>query len=422
MKEIVVQKFGGTSVADTDKIKNVADAVIREKNLGNDVVVVVSAMGHTTDYLVKMAKEISDKPSDREMDMLLSTGEGVSIALLAMAIQSKGYEAVSLNAMQIGIMTEDVHMKARIIDIKTDKLKENLDAGKIIVVAGFQGITKNGEITTLGRGGSDTSAVALAASLDAARCDIYTDVEGVYTTDPRIVPTASKLETISYEEMLELARVGANVLHPRSVETAKQFKVPLRVRSTFKLDNLGTLIIGAEKMEIYQPVTGVAADLSQVRVVVCDIPDVPGNAAKLFNALAKENVSVDMIIQSYARTISNTNDIAFTIDKTDLENTTKILDKIKLDLNVGNVEIDEDIAKVSIVGAGMVDRPGIAAAMFDTIAEIGVNIKMISTSEIKISCLVAKEDATKSIKALHSIFDLDSDITADVKGDLPDLD
>jgi len=422
MKNIVVQKFGGTSVADTDKIKKVADAVIREKELGNDVVVVVSAMGHTTDYLVKMAKDISKEPSAREMDMLMSTGEGVSIALLAMAIQSKGHDAISLNGMQIGIMTENVHQKARIIDIKTDKLRENLDAGKIIVVAGFQGITKGGEITTLGRGGSDTSAVALAGALQASRCDIYTDVEGVYTTDPRVVPNASKIGMISYEEMLELARVGANVLHPRSVETAKQFNVPLRVRSTFNLDNLGTLIIGAKNMEIYQPVTGVAADLSQVRVVVCDIPDVPGNAAKLFNALAKENVSVDMIIQSYARTISNTNDIAFTIDKTDLEKTTKILDKIKLDLNVGNVEIDEDIAKVSIVGAGMVDRPGIAAAMFDTIAEIGVNIKMISTSEIKISCLVAKEDATKSIKALHSIFDLDSDITADVKGDLPDLD
>ena len=421
MKEIVVQKFGGTSVADTDKIKNVADAVIREKNLGNDVVVVVSAMGHTTDYLVKMAKEISDKPSDREMDMLLSTGEGVSIALLAMAIQSKGYEAVSLNAMQIGIMTEDVHMKARIIDIKTDKLKENLDAGKIIVVAGFQGITKNGEITTLGRGGSDTSAVALAASLDAARCDIYTDVEGVYTTDPRIVPTASKLETISYEEMLELARVGANVLHPRSVETAKQFKVPLRVRSAFKLDNLGTLIIGAEKMEIYQPVTGVATDLSQVRIVVCDVPDVPGHAAKLFGALAKENISVDMIIQSYARTTSNTNDIAFTIDETDTEKTKVVLAKIKEDLKVGSIQIDENIAKVSIVGAGMIDRPGIAATMFDTIAGLGVNIKMISTSEIKISCLVAKEDAERSLKALHGVFDLDSEEVADVKGDLPNL-
>ncbi len=421
MKEIIVQKFGGTSVADTDKIKKVADAVIREKELGNDVVVVVSAMGHTTDYLVKMAKDLSPNPSAREMDMLLSTGEGVSIALLAMAIQAKGYEAVSLNAMQIGIITENVHMKARIIDIKTDKLQEQLKKGKIIVVAGFQGMTQDGEITTLGRGGSDTSAVALAAALKAARCDIYTDVEGVYTTDPRIVPNASRLKSISYEEMLELARVGANVLHPRSVETAKQFKVPLRVRSTFKLDNLGTLIIGVKNMEIYQPVTGVATDLSQVRVVFCDVPDVPGHAAKLFGALAKDNISVDMIIQSYARTTSNTNDIAFTIEKADLPKANVVLDKIKTDLNAGAIHIDQNIAKVSIVGAGMVDRPGIAATMFETIAGLGVNIKMISTSEIKISCLVEKEDAERSLKALHEIFKLESDEIAEVKGDLPDV-
>lgn len=421
MKNIVVQKFGGTSVADTAKIKKVAEAVIREKNLGNDVVVVVSAMGHTTDYLVKMAKEISANPSGREMDMLLSTGEGVSIALLTMAIQEKGYEAISLNAMQIGIITEDVHMKARITDIKTDRLYENLNAGKVIVVAGFQGITSYGDITTLGRGGSDTSAVALASALNAIRCDIYTDVEGVYTTDPRIVPNASRLDKISYEEMLELARVGANVLHPRSVETAKQANVPLRVRSTFNLDNLGTLIIGAKDMEIYKPVTGVAADLSQVRIVFCDVPDIPGHAAKLFNALAKENISVDMIIQSYARTATNTNDIAFTIEKTDFDRANPVLEKIKNDLKAKEIHVDENIAKISIVGAGMVDRPGIAATMFDTLAGLGINIKMISTSEIKISCLVDKTEANRSVKALHKIFELDSDEIADVKGDLPDV-
>lgn len=420
MKKIVVQKFGGTSVADTDKIKKVASAVIKEKELGNDVVVVVSAMGHTTDYLVKMAKEISSTPSAREMDMLLSTGEGVSIALLTMAIQAQGYDAISLNATQIGIITENVHLKARIIDIKTKKLKENLNIGKIIVVAGFQGITEGGEITTLGRGGSDTSAVALAASLNAERCDIYTDVEGVYTTDPRTVPNASKLDKISYEEMLELARVGANVLHPRSVETAKQFNVPLRVRSTFNLDNLGTLIIGAKNMEIYKPVTGVAADLSQVRVVVCDVPDVPGNAARLFGTLANENISVDMIIQSYARKATNTNDIAFTLDKPDVEKATPILEKIKEELKASVVHIDENIAKVSIVGAGMVDRPGIAATMFETLADLDINIKMISTSEIKISCLVDKEDAERSVIALHKVFELESDEIADVKGDLPE--
>lgn len=421
MRKIIVQKFGGTSVADTAKIKNVAKTVIREKENGNDVVVVVSAMGHTTDYLVKMAKELSPSPSGREMDMLLSTGEGVSIALLAMAIQSFGYDAVSFNAMQIGIMTENVHSKARIVNIKTEKLKKNLQEGRIIVVAGFQGVTEDGEITTLGRGGSDTSAVALAAALNAERCDIYTDVEGVYTTDPRIVPRATRLDEISYEEMLELAHAGANVLHPRSVETAKQFNVPLRVRSSFKLDNLGTLILGVDKMEIYKPVTGVAADLSQARIVVCDVPDVPGQAAKLFGKLAKENISVDMIIQSYARKVSHTNDIAFTIDSSDLDKTIKTLNEMKKELNCGDIQINDNIAKVSIVGAGMIDRPGIASAMFETLAELGVNIRMISTSEIKISCLVDKDDAHKALRALHKVFDLECDDIAEVKGDLPDV-
>jgi len=421
LRKIIVQKFGGTSVADTEKIKNVAKTVIREKENGNDVVVVVSAMGHTTDYLVKMAKDLSNSPSGREMDMLLSTGEGVSIALLAMAIQSLGYDAISFNAMQIGIITENVHSKARIVNIKTEKLKKNLQEGKIIVVAGFQGVTEEGEITTLGRGGSDTSAVALAAALNAERCDIYTDVEGVYTTDPRIVPKATRLDEISYEEMLELAHAGANVLHPRSVETAKQFNVPLRVRSSFKLDNLGTLILGVDKMEIYKPVTGVAADLSQARIVVCDVPDVPGQAAKLFGNLAKEHISVDMIIQSYARKVSNTNDIAFTIDSADLDKTIKTLNEMKKELNCGDIQINDNIAKVSIVGAGMIDRPGIASAMFETLAELGVNIRMISTSEIKISCLVDKDDAHKALRALHKVFELEGSEVAEVKGDLPNV-
>lgn len=421
MRKVIVQKFGGTSVADTEKIKNVAKTVIREKNNGNDVVVVVSAMGHTTDYLVKMAKDLSATPSSREMDMLLSTGEGVSIALLAMAIQAQGYDAVSFNAMQIGIITENVHSKARIVNIKTEKLKKNLQEGKIIVVAGFQGVTEDGEITTLGRGGSDTSAVALAAALNADRCDIYTDVEGVYTTDPRIVPKATRLDKVSYEEMLELAHAGANVLHPRSVETAKQFNVPLRVRSSFKLDNLGTLILGVDKMEIYKPVTGVAADLSQARIVVCDVPDIPGQAAKLFGKLAQEHISVDMIIQSYARKVSNTNDIAFTIDSADLDKTIKTLEEMKKELHCGDIQINDNIAKVSIIGAGMIDRPGIASTMFDTLAKQDVNIRMISTSEIKISCLVDKDDAHKALKALHKVFELESNEVADVKGDLPNV-
>ncbi len=422
MRKIIVQKFGGTSVADTEKIKNVAKIVIKEKENGNDVVVVVSAMGHTTDYLVKMAKDLSPNPSEREMDMLLSTGEGVSIALLAMAIQSQGYDAVSYNAMQAGILTENIHSKARILDIKTDKLKQNLKDGKIIVIAGFQGVTEEGEITTPGRGGSDTSAVALAAALNAERCDIYTDVEGVYTTDPRVVPHASKLKEISYEEMLELAHAGANVLHPRSVETAKLNNVPLRVRSSFKLNNLGTLILGVDKMELNKPVAGVAQDLSQARIVVCDVPDKPGVAAKLFSKLASENISVDMIIQSYARKVSNTNDIAFTIDKSDLNKTLVALESLKAEIGVtGDIEVDENIAKVSIVGAGMIDRPGVASLMFETLAKQGVNIRMISTSEIKISCLVDKAQSAQAVKALHTAFNLDCCDIADVKGDLPNV-
>lgn len=421
MKDIIVQKFGGTSVADTDKIKNVAIAVIREKNLGNDVVVVVSAMGHTTDILTKLAKEISPNPSSREMDMLLSTGEGVSIALLAMALQSQGCDAVSMNAMQVGIITEKIHSKARILEIKTDKIFKNLEEGKVVVIAGFQGITEDFEITTLGRGGSDTSAVALAGALKAKRCDIYTDVEGVYTTDPRIVPHASKLKEISYEEMLELARVGANVLHPRAVEAATQYHMPVRVRSTFKLDNLGTLMLGVEKMELHRPVTGVAADLSQLRIVVCDVQDCPGTAAVLFDGLAKENISVDMIIQSYARKNLNINDIAFTIDKNDEKKTLEILEKVKEKLHFSNVYVDDTIAKISIVGAGMIDRPGIAAKMFRALADMDINIKMISTSEIKISCLVEQSRANDAVEVLHTIFGLNCDSVAEVKGDLPNV-
>ena len=421
MRNLVVQKFGGTSVADTDKIMNVAKSVIREKELGNDVVVVVSAMGHTTDYLMKMAHEITQTPSSREIDMLLSTGEGVSIALLAMALQAQGYDAVSMNAMQIGIITENIHNKARIINIKTDKLNKYLEDGKIVVVAGFQGVTEDGEITTLGRGGSDTSAVAVASALKAMRCDIYTDVDGVYTTDPRIVPKASKMEYVTYDEMLELASLGANVLHPRAVETAKLFDMPVRVRSSFNLEDYGTLIMGENKMELCKPVTGVALDMSQVRLVVCDVLDEPGIASKIFTTLSDENISVDTIIQSYARLHNNTNDIAFTISKTDLPRAMDLLGKIKHKIDVDKIIIDEDIAKVSIVGAGMIDSPGVASKMFNTFAELNINIKMISTSEIKISCLIGKADANASVKALCEKFDLESDVVAVVNVDLPNV-
>lgn len=421
MKDIIVQKFGGTSVADTDKIKNVAKAVIREKKKGNDIVVVVSAMGHTTDILTKLAKEISPNPSSREMDMLLSTGEGVSIALLAMALQAQGCDAVSMNAMQVGIITEKVHSKARILEIKTDKIYKHLEEGKVVVIAGFQGITEDFEITTLGRGGSDTSAVALAGALKAKRCDIYTDVEAVYSTDPRMVPCASKIKQISYDEMMELANNGANVIHPRAVEAATQYKVPVRVRSTFKLEDLGTLILGVEQMELHKPVTGVAVDTARLRVVVCDVKDSPGVAATLFDSLANENISVDMIIQSYARKALNTNDIAFTIDKVDVDKTREVLNNIKSELGYSNIFIDDKIAKISIVGAGMIGRPGIAARMFKTLANLGINIKMISTSEVKISCLIDQDKTQDALEALHSVFGLDSTEIADVKGDLPNV-
>lgn len=415
---IIVQKFGGTSVADAQKIHNVAKLAIKEKNKGNKVVVVVSAMGHTTDMLIKLAKEVTHNPSAREIDMLLSTGEQVSIALLAMAIAENGEKAVSMNGMQVGIITESVHSSARILEVKTDKILKHLNDGEIVVIAGFQGITKDFEITTLGRGGSDTSAVAVAAALKADRCDIYTDVEGVYTADPRVVPHAKKTNVISYDEMLELARVGANVLHPRSVETAKQFNVPMRVRSSFNYENEGTLITGAKNMEIYKPVAGVAADSSQVRIVITNIEDKPGMAAVLFGALAQHNVSVDMIIQSHARK-TGTNDIAFTVDKKDEETAVHVLNNLIEDQPACEVIVDEDIAKVSIVGAGMVDRPGIAATMFRALADKNINIKMIATSEIKISCLVAKNEADEALKTFCKVFDLECDEEAVVKGDLP---
>lgn len=403
---ILVQKFGGTSVGDINKIKNVAEVVIREVKSGYSVVVVVSAMGKTTDYLVSLAHEVADAPNRREMDMLLSTGEQVSIALLAMALQAKGVPAISFNATQVQIITEKIHSKARILDIKTEKMLNALNKGNVIVVAGFQGVTTEQEITTLGRGGSDTSAVALASALNAERCDIYTDVDGVFTTDPKVTPYARKLDEISYVEMLELARVGAKVLHPRAVEIAKKYNVPLRVRSTFEPDSVGTSVVGVDSMEIYRPVSGVAADLTQVRLAIVKVPDIPGVAAKVFGKLSQANVSVDMIIQSI-HTENNTNDIAFTVSKSELNEGLKALEEVKQELGAEKILVDDEIAKVSIVGAGMIDRPGIAADMFAALAEANINIKMIATSEIKISCLVEKSRAHDAVRVIHSKFHLD---------------
>jgi len=403
---ILVQKFGGTSVADAACIKRVAGIAVNAKKKGYQVVVVVSAMGDTTDKLINLSKEITNKPNAREYDLLVSTGEQVSIPLVAMAIQSLGEKAISQTGLQVGIMTEDRHGKARITEIKTDKLKKYLKEGNIVIVAGFQGISEvTGEITTLGRGGSDTTAMALAVALGAERCDIYTDVDGVFTTNPDTVKEASRLKTISYEEMLELASLGAAVLHPRSVEIAKNYEMPMRVRSSFKPEDEGTLVQGVEKMELNNPVSGVALDESQARIAIAGVPDKPGIAATVFETLAKKNISVDMIIQSTSK--DGTNEIAFTVDKENIEDAKKVTAEIAKEINATDVTVDVNIAKVSIVGAGMIGRPGIAAAMFKALADNKINIQMISTSEIKVSCVVEAKDGDKAVKAIHKVFELE---------------
>ena len=403
---ILVQKFGGTSVKDAACIKRVAQIAVDAQKNGYQVVVVVSAMGDTTDNLIDLAKEITKKPDLREYDLLLSTGEQISIPLVAMAIHDLGAKAISQTGLQVGILTEDRHGKARITEIKTEKLKKYLSGENIVVVAGFQGISATtGEITTLGRGGSDTTAVALAVALGAERCDIYTDVDAVYTTDPEIVKDASRLNTISYEEMLELASLGAQVLHPRSVEIAKNYGMPMRVRSSFKPQDNGTLVQGVGKMELNNPVSGVALDESQARIAIVGVPDKPGIAAKVFESLAKKNISVDMIVQSTSK--DGINEIAFTVDKDTMEDATKVTKEIAKDIGAKDVSCDGKIVKVSIVGAGMIGRPGIAAAMFKALADSSVNIQMISTSEIKVSCVIDAKDGDRAVQAIHKVFELD---------------
>ena len=403
---ILVQKFGGTSVCDADCIKRVAKIAVSAQESGYQVVVVVSAMGDTTDNLINLAKEVTKKPDPREYDLLLSTGEQISIPLVAMAIHGLGKKAISQTGLQVGILTEDKHGKARITEIKTEKIKKYLKEGNIVVIAGFQGISKDtGEITTLGRGGSDTTAVALGVALKAERCDIYTDVDGVYTTDPEIVREASKLKTISYDEMLELASLGAQVLHPRSVEIAKNYNMQLKVRSSFNPKDEGTLVQKAGKMEINNPVSGVALDKSQARIAITGVPDKPGIAAKVFSAFSRKNISVDMIVQSTGH--DGTNEIAFTVDKNVVEDSRQIAKQVCSEIDAKEVTIDTSIAKVSIVGAGMIGRPGIAAAMFKALADESINIQMISTSEIKVSCVIDAKDGEKAVRAIHKVFDLD---------------
>lgn len=406
--KIVVQKYGGSSVANPDYIKRVAKRIIECKKAGKKVVVVVSAMGDTTDELISLSKAITDDPTPRELDMLLTTGEQVSIALLTMAIQSLGYSAISLTGAQAGIITNDVHKKAKIIEINTERINSELEKGNIVVVAGFQGKTPAGEITTLGRGGSDTTAVALAAALKADICEIFTDVDGVYTADPRIVKRAKKLAHISYDEMLELASLGAVVLHPRAVELAKRYNVKLHVRSSFN-HNMGTIVQEVSDLEKEMVVSGVAHDLNVAKITLFDVPDVPGVAYKLFSALAQDNVNVDMIIQSNSR--DEYNDISFTIDKDDITKALSIVEKVKEQIGAKRIAADDEVAKVSIVGAGMKSNPGVAAMMFEALAEKGINIQMISTSEIKISCIIDRERAQEALQAIHSKFKLDDELS-----------
>lgn len=404
---LVVMKFGGSSVADAEKMTHVAGRIIAKKKAGNKVVVVVSAPGDTTDDLLEMAEKITSNPPEREMDMLLATGEMVSISLLAMAIDVMGEKVISLTGPQAGILAGDDHTRARIKKITPKKVKDNLSRNNIVIVAGFQALNPKGDITTLGRGGSDLTAVALAAALGADACEIYSDVEGVFTTDPRVVKDARKLDYISYEEMLEMAGSGAQVLQGRSVEVAKKYGVEIHSRSTFS-DKAGTIItseekIGRKRMEALL-VSGVTFDKNQVKFTIIDLPDMPGIAAKIFGKLAKIGVNVDMIIQSAA--VDKKNDISFTVSKADMKKTQIELDKIAADLKTGNVVCDEHVSKVSVVGIGMRSNPGVAAMMFDILSKKGINIEMISTSEIKISCIVDEADLVKAVEALHKGFKL----------------
>lgn len=402
-KGILVQKYGGTSVANPDKIKGVAKRVAGSKKKGYDLVVVVSALGDTTDELLELAGEITQKPSSRELDMLMSTGEQVSVALLAMALHELGVEAISFTGAQVGIMTDSSHTKAKIVDISTSRIKKELKAGRVVIVAGFQGTNLDQEITTLGRGGSDMTAVALAKVLNAEMCEICTDVKGVYTADPRLVRDARKLESISYEEMLEMASLGAQVMQARSMEVASKFNVPMHVRSSFSPEE-GTMITKEGKAMENVLVRGVTVNKDEAKVTVCDVPDKPGEASKLFGKLAKADVNVDMIIQNVSRTKAT--DISFTVDKKDIRRIQDVVKKIAGQIGAKGVKFNPNIAKVSVVGIGMRSHSGVAAKMFNALAAKKINIEMISTSEIKISCVVESKHADKAVKALHKAFDL----------------
>jgi len=398
-----VQKFGGTSVGDADRIRAVADHVARSRRNGDDVVVVVSAMGKTTDDLIRLANDVSRVQPPRELDMLLTSGERVSMALLVMALAELGIDAVSFTGSQAGIITDTTHTRATIIEVRADRLREALKAGRVPVVAGFQGVSTDRDVTTLGRGGSDTTAVAMAAALGAEGCEIYTDVSGVFSADPRIVSGAHRLPRVSFEEMLEIAASGGRVLSLRSVEFARNHHVPLHVRSSFTWEP-GTWVV-EEDVSMEQPVvTAITHDTSEAKVTVTGVPDRPGVAARLFRALADRNVNVDTIVQNTSQ--HGTTDISFTVPKVDLETSLQIVGALAPEIGAGEVLADDGIAKVSLVGAGMRSHPGVSATMFETLAEAGINIEMISTSSIRISCVVRADVVEEAVRILHAAFDL----------------
>jgi len=401
---LVVQKYGGSSVADADKIKNVARRAVAAREEGNHVVVVVSAMGKTTNNLITLANQVTDSPDERELDVLLSTGELISSTLLAMALRTLGVEAISLSGAQAGIRTDSVYSRARILGVDPNRIKKELEKDRVVIVAGFQGITEEMDITTLGRGGSDTTAVALAVSLGADRCEIYTDVEGVYTADPRLVPEARKIEDIGYDEMLELASSGAKVMHSRAVELGEVYKMPILVASSFT-DEPGTLIHGGASVEIANKVRGIAHDLNVAKVTVVGVPDKPGVASAIFEPLAKANISVDTIVQNAS--INKITDLTFTVAKSESAKAMKVIEPVVKSIGARECVSDTKLAKVSVIGAGMQTAPGYAARMFSALYEAGINIELITTSEIRITCIIDEAKTEDALRTLHKAFELE---------------
>ena len=409
---LIVQKYGGSSVADAEGMKRVAARIVATKKAGNQVVVVVSAMGDTTDELIDLANQVSPIPPGRELDMLLTAGERISMALLAMAINNLGFEALSFTGSQAGVITDSTHGKARIIDVTPGRIQEAINSGSIAIVAGFQGISQDtNDITTLGRGGSDTTAVALAAALDADVCEIYTDVDGIFSADPRAVPAARKLNTVTYEEMLELAAAGAKVLHLRCVEYARRYNLPIHVRSSFSpLEGTWVVENHPEGGTMEQAIiAGVAHDKSEAKVTIVGVPDRTGVAARIFQALADNDLNIDMIVQNVSAAATGLTDISFTLPKADGAEATSVLKKIQGEVGFASIQYDDTIGKLSLVGAGMRSHPGVTATFFAAMAEAGVNIEMISTSEIRISVIIREGDLERAAKAAHTAFGLDSD-------------